>query len=264
MSLHATYLGANGWVLEFGAGQPHAIRVLVDPWLRGPLVFPPGAWLIRGELSAPQPVPEAIDLLVLTQGLADHSHPASLSLLPRSLPVIASPSAAAVVRELGFTTITTLKVGERHCHASSAGGENRALRVTATAGATVPQRENGYLMEHPAGRLYLEPHGFVDPDLSATPLDAVITPVVNLELPLAGPIIRGRQSLGQLLNLFQPRTVLASTTGGDVRFEGLLSRMFRQHGSFEEARALIEASDGRRSCRFIDPEPGLRYELATA
>ena len=263
MSLHATYLGANGWLLEFAAGQPDATRVLVDPWLEGPLVFPPGAWLLKGELSAPQPVPDGIHLLVLSQGLADHSHRPSLALLSRSLPVIASPAAATVVRELGFTTITTLKAGERHRHPLSPGGENHFLMVTATAGASVPQQENGYVLDHPAGRVYLEPHGFVDPDIAATPLDAVITPVVNVELPLAGALIRGRQALGPLLELFQPRTVLASATGGDVRFEGLLSRVFRQHGSMDEVRTLIETGRHPRPCRFIDPEPGLCYELDT-
>ena len=30
--MHATYYGANGWLLEFGC-----LRVLVDPWLTGAL-----------------------------------------------------------------------------------------------------------------------------------------------------------------------------------------------------------------------------------
>ncbi|MFM2123152.1 MAG: hypothetical protein RLZZ589_1589, partial [Cyanobacteriota bacterium] len=28
----------------------------------------------------------------------------------------------------------------------------------------MPQVENGYLLEHPSGRLYLEPHGYLAPD----------------------------------------------------------------------------------------------------
>ena len=36
MSLAATYLGANGWLLEFDQ-----LRILVDPWLCGSLSFPP-------------------------------------------------------------------------------------------------------------------------------------------------------------------------------------------------------------------------------
>jgi L-ascorbate metabolism protein UlaG (beta-lactamase superfamily) len=263
MSLHATYLGANGWLLEFTDSPNPALRVLVDPWLRGPLVFPPGAWLLKGELADPQPIPEAIDMLVLTQGLADHSHPESLSLLSRTLPVVASPTAAAVVRRLGFTTVTTLRPGQRESLPVRREEGIPSLTVTATAGASVPQQENGYLMDHAAGRIYLEPHGFLDASLTSTPVDAVITPVVNLGLPLAGTIIRGRQSIGPLLKLFQPRTLLASTTGGDVRFQGLLSGIFRQEGSTDEACALIETTGGPRSCRFINPVPGQRYALAT-
>ena len=41
--MHATYYGANGWLLEFGN-----LRVLVDPWLTGALQFPPGAWFFEG------------------------------------------------------------------------------------------------------------------------------------------------------------------------------------------------------------------------
>ena len=80
MTSQATYFGANGWLLEIGD-----CRVLVDPWLSGSLVFPPGAWMLRGELPHPWPVPENLDLLLLTQGLADHAHQPSLKLLPRNL-----------------------------------------------------------------------------------------------------------------------------------------------------------------------------------
>ena len=150
--MHATYYGANGWLLELGN-----LRVLVDPWLTGPLEFPPGPWFFRGELPCERPAPEGLDLLLLTQGLDDHCHPASLALLPKQLPVVGSPSAAAKARGLGFEQVQALAHGERH-HL----GE---LCITATAGAPVPQVENGYLLEHPSGRVYLEPHGYLAPDV---------------------------------------------------------------------------------------------------
>ena len=55
MTLAATYYGANGWLLEFDD-----LRVLVDPWLRGSLSFPPGEWLLKGELPCERKVPEII------------------------------------------------------------------------------------------------------------------------------------------------------------------------------------------------------------
>ncbi len=254
MSLSATYGGANGWLLEFEDPDfaAPALRVLVDPWLQGPLQFPPGPWLLKGELLDPLPVPEALDLLLLTQGLADHCHPPSLELLPQDLPVVASPSAAARARQLGFTSVTALKPGNSHQHGP--------LAITATAGAPVPQTENGYLLEHAAGSLYLEPHGYLARDLQPRRVDAVITPVVDLGLPLAGAFVRGRQVLPELLELFQPSTVLASTTGGDVRFSGVIAGLLRSEGTVEEASALVERASGGTT-RLIQPVPGVAYAL---
>ena len=242
--MHATYFGANGWLLEF-----EGLRVLVDPWLTGPLRFPPGAWFFEGQLPQSQPVPADLDLLLLTQGLDDHAHPDTLQLLPRALPVVGSASAAAKVRGLGFTSVTVLRPGEQCRHGD--------LQISATAGAPVPQVENGYLLQHPAGSLYLEPHGFLPDALPPQPLDAVITPVVDLGLPLAGAFVRGQQVLPQLLERFSPRTVLASTAGGDVRFSGVLTRALWQKGSTAHAAATLPESS-----RLIDPEVGHRYCLA--
>ncbi|MEN9859852.1 MAG: MBL fold metallo-hydrolase [Vulcanococcus sp.] len=244
--MYATYYGANGWLLEIGG-----LRVLVDPWLTGPLRFPPGAWFFEGQLPQSQPVPADLDLLLLTQGLDDHAHPDTLQLLPRSLPVVGSLSAAAKVRGLGFERVTALRPGEQHRH-----GE---LLITATAGAPVPQVENGYLLDHPQGSLYLEPHGYLPADLPARSLDAVITPVVDLGLPVAGAFVRGQAVLPALLERFTPRTVLASTAGGDVSFSGFLTRLLWMKGSPAEAAAAMPA--GRQ---LIDPQVGVRYTLPVA
>jgi L-ascorbate metabolism protein UlaG (beta-lactamase superfamily) len=241
--MHATYYGANGWLLELGG-----LRVLVDPWLTGPLQFPPGPWFFQGELPQSRPAPTALDLLLLSQGLDDHCHPASLALLPPGLPVVGSASAAAKARQLGFGQVQALTPGQTH--------QLGELRITATAGAPVPQVENGYLLEHPSGSLYLEPHGYLAANLAPQKLDAVITPVVDLGLPLAGAFVRGTQVLPQLLQRFQPHTVLASTTGGDVRFSGLLTKALWQQGSPTEAAASLPAG-----CRLIDPVVGERYAI---
>ena len=243
MSLAATYLGANGWLLEFDA-----MRVLVDPWLKGDLSFPPGAWLLRGELGEARDVPPELDLLLLTQGLADHAHPATLEALPRALPVVGSASAARVVQRLGFQTITGLQPGESVTH-----GE---LSIQATAGAPVPTVENGYLLEHRSGSLYLEPHGFLDPSLPKQQLDAVITPMVDLGLPVAGAFVKGCSVVPQLVDRFQPTTVLASTSGGDVRFDGALSQMLQMKGSVADTAKQLPAKT-----RCIDSQPGERYLL---
>ena len=88
---------------------------------------------------------------------------------------------------------------------------------------------------------------------AAQPLDAVITPVVDLGLPLAGAFVRGTQVLPQLMARFQPHTVLASTAGGDVCFTGLLTKALWQQGSPSEAAA--DLPDGSR---LIDPVVDIR------
>ena len=100
MTLAATYYGANGWLLEFDD-----LRVLVDPWLRGSLSFPPGEWLLKGELPCERKVPDTLNLLLLTQGLADHAHPDTLATLPKDLPVIGSVAATRVVERLSLIHI---------------------------------------------------------------------------------------------------------------------------------------------------------------
>ena len=256
MGLHATYTGANGWLLEFAAPGQAPLRVLLDPWLVGELRFLPGNWLFTGRQNQPQPIPESIDLLLLTQGLPDHAHPPTLEQLPRALPVVGSAAAAARVRQLGFSDVTALAPGERTVF-----GPDGGLEIQATAGAPVPQVENGYVLRHPAGRLYVEPHGYLAAaeQLPAERLDAVITPVVDLGLPLAGAFVRGSVVLPQLLERFQPATVLASTAGGDISFEGLLTQVLWQKGSTEQVAETLPAG-----VRLIDPVPGERLSLTAA
>ncbi len=208
----ATYFGSNSWLLEV-----NGLRVLVDPWLVDALVFPPGAWLLKGELSKPWPIPEHLDLLLLTQGLADHAHPATLAQLPKALPVVASPAAAKVVKALGFQHVTSLCPGEQHIAGD--------LIIQATAGARVPMVENGYLLDWTGGSLYLEPHGVLDSNLPKRTVNTVISPVIDLGLPLAGNFITGASVMPDLIERFSPQQVLASTTGGDVRFTGLISSL---------------------------------------
>ena len=246
MTLAATYFGANGWLLEFDR-----LRILVDPWLCGTLSFPPGNWLLKGELPCERPAPKNLNLLLLTQGLADHAHPASLEQLPKNLPVIGSAGAAQVVKRLGFHDVQAIKPGQITHH--------QGLSIRATAGAPVPTVENGYLLEHSAGCLYLEPHGFLDASVPEQKLDAVITPMVDLGLPALGSFVKGCSVVPQLMERFRPTTMLASTSGGDVRFSGAISRLLQMQGSVRETAANLEAHT-----RCIDPVAGERYNLSSS
>ena len=117
------------------------------------------------------PIPGDLDGLLLSQGLPDHAHPATLERLPKELPVIGSAAAVQQARRFGFTQTDTLRPGERL--------QRGSLEIQATAGAPVPQVENGYLLRGSGESLYVEPHGFLDPAVPAEALTAVITPVMD-------------------------------------------------------------------------------------
>ena len=245
MTLYATYFGSSSWLIEF-----EKMRVLVDPWFTGNLSFPPGPWLIEGKLNSQFELPPNLDLILLTQGLADHAHPKTLSIIPKHVPVFGSFSAASVANELGFESIDALKPQDSKTI--------NGLEVIATKGAPVPSFENGYLLSDGEANIYIEPHGYLDKDLASKDLDAVITPVVNLKLPLAGKFIRGKDVLIDLVELFNPKVIFASTVGGDASFSGIVNDLIKVEGSNEQANELLTGKT-----HFIDPLPGKRYKLET-
>ena len=241
MAIRATYYGANGWLIEL-----QKTRILIDPWLNGDLTFPPGDWLIKGELAKEIEVPIHIDFLLLTQGQPDHAHPPTLEKLNKSIPVIASEAASNLVRQMGFTKVNTLKPGETF--------KNNDLNIQATSGASVPNIENGYIIENNLDSIYIEPHGFLDKKIKPRHIDVVITPVIDLALPLAGKFIKGKTVLPDLLQLFNPTTVLASTTGGDITFTGIINKFIKASGTVEDNSLFKNISTN-----FINPIPLKKY-----
>ena len=105
---------------------------------------------------------------------------------------IGSKSAISVVDKLGFTNIKRLN------HGQTIFIDN--LSIEATKGAPVPSIENGYILNHSNGSLYVEPHGFLDESIRSKSLDAVITPVVEISLPLAGKFKKGRTVIPKLID----------------------------------------------------------------
>ena len=241
MTIRATYYGANGWLLEFDK-----IRILIDPWLNGDLTFPPGDWLIKGELTKEVDPPKDINFLLLTQGQPDHTHTPTLEKLNKSIPVIASKAASTVVKRIGFENIYILKPQETFNY--------KSLNIEATAGASVPNIENGYIIDHNSDSVYIEPHGFLDKKINSRHIDLVITPVIDFSLPLAGKFIRGKTILPELLKLFNPFYVIASTTGGDINFTGLINNFIKVDGSFSDNMIF---KDTRTN--FISPMPLKEY-----
>ena len=243
MTVKATYYGANGWLIEV-----EAIRILIDPWLNGQLTFPPGDWLIKGELSKEIEIPPNVNFLLLTQGQPDHAHPPTLKKINKAIPVIASEAATKIVSKLGFNEIFTLKPGEIFTY--------QDLNIEATSGAPVPNIENGYIIDKNDYSIYIEPHGFLDKKLNARHIDIIITPVIDFSLPVAGKFIRGKTILPKLIKLFNPSTILASTTGGDITFSGIINNLIKVDGSIDNVDLFKDISTN-----FINPTPLKTYVL---
>ncbi len=241
MTIKATYYGANGWLLEL-----NNIKILIDPWLNGDLTFPPGDWLIKGELQHEIDIPKDIDILLLTQGQPDHAHPPTLKKINKSITVVASEAACKVVKEVGFKNVNKLIPKEKFIF--------RNLTIEATSGASVPNRENGYIIDGNFDSLYIEPHGFLDKEIKPRHIDLVITPVIDFALPFAGKFIKGKTVLPELLNLFNPNTVLASTTGGAITFKGIINKLIKVDGSLDD-RELFNGT----STNLINPIPLKEY-----
>ncbi|WP_338461877.1 MBL fold metallo-hydrolase [Synechococcus elongatus IITB7] len=228
--MEVCYYGANSWLVQW-AGQ----RLLIDPWLVGALSFGNQAWFFEARHKNQWTIPEAIDALILSQGLPDHAHVPTLEQLDRQIPVFASPAAAKVARKLGFSQVTVLNPGE-----SVAIGN---LDLQATKGAPVPQVENGYLLrDRQSGQsLYYEPHGFHDPSVTG-PVTAAIAPIESLDLPLAGPIIQGAKTALELAQRLQLQVLLPTATGGDIESKGILNKIIRGSGSQAELEAQLSTA----------------------
>jgi len=157
-----------------------------------------------------------IDIILLTQGLPDHCHVPTLEMFRKDIPLICPKSAVKTLKKIGFSSIKMLKPTEKTNLFN--------LSFEATAGAPVPQIENGYIVkDNQNNGFYIEPHGYLDENLNNQNLDAVITPTKNLELPIVGSFVKGADVIPKLINKFNPKFILSSTVGGDAKYSGFLN-----------------------------------------
>ncbi|MEM6423957.1 MAG: MBL fold metallo-hydrolase [Cyanobacteria bacterium P01_D01_bin.128] len=254
MALFTTWLDSNSWLWEIDG-----IKILVDPWLVDTLVFGNAPWLFEGKRPEPIPVPESVDLILLSQGLPDHAHRPTLEILDKSIPVFGSVAAAEVAQEIGFTNVTTINHGDR---VEFQGG----LFITAFPGAVVGPftKENGYVVEAKSGvSLYYEPHGYPDPALKELgSIDVAITPIVDLELPLSLPVLRGHAGALELAQMVTPRLMLPTAGSAELEFGGVLTKLLQEKGSAEQTQADLKQAG--LATRVMVAAPGDRLDLSTA
>lgn len=251
-----TWIDLNSWMFEL-AGK----TILVDPWLVDPLVFYGQPWLFTANHNTPLTLtPETlppIDLILLSQGVDDHCHRPTLEKLDRAIPVVASPTAAKVVKGLGYQQVTAIAPWQDTVIAD-------ALQITGVLGAEIQpgQVENGYLLKDLASGevLYYEPHFSPLKDLAKLGrVDVAIAPIVAQIFPLLGQVIMGGTEALQLIETLQPRYFLP-TTRGDVRATGLLQMLIKSVGSEAEFRDRLIASGS--PTQLLIPQPGETFELS--
>lgn len=255
--LALTYLDTNSWLIEW-ADQ----HILLDPWLVGALTFGNAAWLFKAERRQAHPIPTQIDLILLSQGLEDHAHLPTLKTLDRAIPVVGSLNAAKVTAELGFTHVTALHHGETLALSPE-------LEIMALPGSPIGPNlvENGYLLHNKTEeiKLYYEPHGYHAENLSEfAPLDVVITPLMDVKLPLLGNVIQGQARSLELAQKVQPQIMIPTAFDAgeksNVNVTGLLPNLLRVDGSIAQFRAALQAKNSM--VEVLEPNSGERFTVA--
>ena len=255
--MRLTRIDLNSWLFHL-AGR----TILVDPWLVDPLVFYGQPWLFTAYHNTPIAfTPETlppIDLILISQGVDDHCHKPTLERLDRSVPVVASPTAAKTIRQLGYQKVTAIA----HWENFSLGD---ALTITAIPGAELQpgQVENGYLLCDGTTNetLYYEPHLFpvTTPVEQIGRVDVAIAPVIGQVIPLLGQVIMGSLEAMHLVETLKPH-FFVPTTLGDIRAEGILPKVIQTVGSVEEFRDRLLASG--LPTQLCVPAPGEMVELS--
>lgn len=251
--MQLTYFDSNSWLIELDG-----TRILLDPWLVGDLTFGGADWLFKGKKNQQHPIPDNIDLILLSQGLEDHAHPPTLKVLDKSIPVVASPNGAKVTQDLGFTNVTTLDHGAIYTLKNQV--EIKALPGSLVGVTTV---ENGYLLKglQSLKNLYYEPHGNHSEEIKNTnSVDVVITPLVSLKLPLVGAVIKGQKTTLELCKNLKPQVIFSTAAGGDVSFEGILMSIIKSEGTLEDFRHLLKQNS--LSTLAVDLQSGESMELS--
>ncbi len=135
----------------------------------------------------------------------------------------------------------------------------RALTGSPTGPTTV---ENGYIIQDLTSdrSIYYEPHGYHDKALKDfAPIDVVITPTIDLKLPLIGTVIKGQQGAVQVAQALRPQVIIPTAAGGDITFSGLLLKFLQAEGSADDLRSLFAANN--IITKVLEPKPWERFEV---
>lgn len=245
--MQLTWLDNNSWLIETSDK-----RILLDPWLVGPLVFGNQEWLFKGvKINTYEPT-KPIDLILLSQGLEDHAHPPTLKTLDRNLPVVASPNGAKVAQELGYTNVTSLPHGDTFTL-------DDKVDIKAFRGSPIgPQLvENAYVITDRIAqqKLYYEPHGYHAPELAQeAPIDAILTPIVGISILHLLPVLQGQENTLKLCQTLKPKMILPTATARETDYQGILTTVLRQEGTIEAFSQALQ--NHNLTTTVMTPQPG--------
>ncbi len=245
--MQLTWLDNNSWLMEI-SGK----RILLDPWLVGSLVFGNLEWLFKGVKSKTYDVGQQIDLILLSQGLDDHAHIPTLKQLDHNIPVVASPNAANVVQELGYTDIHSLDHGETYTL-------EETVAIKALPGSLIgPQLvENAYIISDlkQQQKLYYEPHGNHCSQLSEEGnIDIILTPVLGVSILHLIPVLQGQQTTLKLCQTLKPKVILPTADAKETEYQGVLASVLRQQGTIDKFRQQLK--DNNLDTEVMTPNPG--------
>lgn len=242
-----TWLDSNSWLIE-----TEEKKILLDPWLVGSLVFVNLPWLFKGDKTKEYLVPEKIDLILLSQGLDDHTHIPTLEKLDHNIPVVGSPNAGKVCERLGYAQINVLEHNQSFVL-------DEQIEIKAVPGSPIGPNlvENGYIIRDlkTDKSLYYEPHGFHSPSLKdEAPVDIVITPLISLTIPLLGSVIQGKENALEACKLLSPQFILPTAGADNIKYEGVLTKVLKEDGSIDNFSELLSEHD--LDVKVIKPKAG--------
>lgn len=263
-----TSLEGNTWSAELSHTKT---RVLTDPWLVGNLTFGGLDFIYSGTKKVATPdtidldaVANTTDFMLLTMSIDDHCHTPTLKALVEKnadLPIVASPSAAKVARDIGFRVVYELD------HGQEIELKNGLIHIKATEGALVgppwSKRENGFVITEKGGiSIYYEPHA--DYNLSSVQsigtCDVIISPPCTQSL-LGYDLVKGKTETIPLLEILKPKAVIA-LMNAEFDGSGPLAALISESGGPSVLEQQIKESPGvAKSTRVFVPKAGEPLEV---
>lgn len=253
-----TALGNNTFVLE-GAG----VRILVDPFLVGDLVFFSPKFYALEKSATHQGLGKAgdYDAIMLTQTLPDHAHEPTLRAIVKTrpdVPIIAPGGAGPLLTNIGFTNFTLMSLGTSTQPLPQA----KNVRITVGPGSVVGPPGStpmlAVLFDFDGLRVYHEPHGEHDaPFLSKCSrlgtVHAVVVPVVSTKLqPINYALVNGADEALELARAIKAKTIVALDNAAG-KSQGILAKFLEMRNDRQKVQDTLRNDPVLSDVLYIEP-----------